>query len=228
MGQWLGGNLGDSLSLCPPGVPLGPHPEHGCPEEPAAGADQAGSDEPLPACHRMAQGPHRRGPGGHRGPAGHGQPIPLPWAMGLGDTWGHSRPRMALVSHSHLHRCCSACRTWLPSVPSCAAGSRGCVPHACLQPPAPAQRATGVPGCLWARNSPRAPQAAGPGCCGGRGSCCLPSDTSKGVPQQNNTAVDPQHPLVLGLRLGVAQGGRNYRRHNAHGKDKEESGCKTG
>ncbi|XP_037247445.1 cilia- and flagella-associated protein 73 isoform X7 [Falco rusticolus] len=57
------------------GVLLGPHPEHGRPEDPAAGASQAGSAAPLPARHRTAQHRHRCGPGGHRGPAGHGAAL---------------------------------------------------------------------------------------------------------------------------------------------------------
>lgn len=53
-----------SLVLCP-GVLLGPCPKHGHREDPAAGADQAGSAQPLPSRHCTAQGPGRRGPGGH-------------------------------------------------------------------------------------------------------------------------------------------------------------------
>lgn len=42
-----------------------------------------------------------------------------------------------------------------------------------------------------------------------------------------NPAVDPQHLAVFRLRLGVAQGGGNYPKHDALSNDKEESGCKT-
>ncbi|XP_071672345.1 cilia- and flagella-associated protein 73 [Patagioenas fasciata] len=48
-----------------PGVPLGADPERGHPEDAAAGADQAGRAEPLPARHRTVQGPHGRGSGEH-------------------------------------------------------------------------------------------------------------------------------------------------------------------
>ncbi|XP_037247113.1 cilia- and flagella-associated protein 73 isoform X3 [Falco rusticolus] len=64
-----------SKLLCTNRVLLGPHPEHGRPEDPAAGASQAGSAAPLPARHRTAQHRHRCGPGGHRGPAGHGAAL---------------------------------------------------------------------------------------------------------------------------------------------------------
>ncbi|XP_077043756.1 cilia- and flagella-associated protein 73 isoform X1 [Agelaius phoeniceus] len=65
---------------CPPGcapvgVLLDPHPEHSHPEDPAAGADQAGCAEPLPANHSTAQDPHGQSPGGYKGPAGHGAAL---------------------------------------------------------------------------------------------------------------------------------------------------------
>lgn len=81
-------------SFCPPGVLLDPHPEHSHPEEPAAVADQAGCAEPLPANHYTAQDPHRQSPGGHQGPAGHGQHNALLGQWG----WGHTGPFTSLDS----------------------------------------------------------------------------------------------------------------------------------
>ncbi|XP_047919603.2 cilia- and flagella-associated protein 73 isoform X4 [Anser cygnoides] len=54
----------------------------------------------------------------------------------------------------HLPRCCSACRTWLPSVLSCAPRSQGRAPHVCLPPPPLAHGTTGVSRCLRATSSP--------------------------------------------------------------------------
>nr|XP_047919606.1 cilia- and flagella-associated protein 73 isoform X5 [Anser cygnoides] len=54
----------------------------------------------------------------------------------------------------HLPRCCSACRTWLPSVLSCAPRSQGWAPHVCLPPPPLAHGTTGVSRCLRATSSP--------------------------------------------------------------------------
>nr|XP_047919605.1 cilia- and flagella-associated protein 73 isoform X4 [Anser cygnoides] len=73
-GTW-GPGLSVCLSVCPPGVLLDPDPERGHPQDPAAGADQDGSAEPLPARHQAPESPQGRGPGGHRDPAGRGAAL---------------------------------------------------------------------------------------------------------------------------------------------------------
>uniref|UniRef100_A0A672UTG2 Cilia and flagella associated protein 73 n=1 Tax=Strigops habroptila TaxID=2489341 RepID=A0A672UTG2_STRHB len=64
---------------------------------------------------------------------------------------GHGDVHVLGWHRAPVCRCCSACRTWLPSVPSCTPGSRGRGPQACLQPPV---CVAGVPGCHRARSNP--------------------------------------------------------------------------
>lgn len=70
-----------------------------------------------------------------------------PGQWGWGTRWDIHVPRWLWHQGPCPRRCCSTCRTWLPSVLSCALGSRGCPPDACPTLPACARCMMGVPGC---------------------------------------------------------------------------------